>query len=41
MEMLVALVLSCKRSMSLGTFPKFLVRTRELMVALTPKIRAT
>jgi hypothetical protein len=30
-----------KPSMGLGTAPEFLVRTRELMVALTLKIRAT
>jgi hypothetical protein len=34
------LIFSCKRPTSLGMFPKFLVRMRELMVALTLKIRA-
>ena len=34
------LVFSCKRPTSMGTLPKFLVRTSELMVALTLKIRA-
>jgi hypothetical protein len=32
--------LSWKRAESMGTFAKFSVRTRELMVALTLKIRA-
>ena len=36
----MALILSSERSMSMATFSKFLVRTSELMVALTLKIRA-
>jgi hypothetical protein len=35
------LVFFRKPQMGLGTVPEFLVRTRELMVALTLKIRAT
>jgi hypothetical protein len=34
------LIFSCKRPTSMGTFPKVLVRMRELMVVLTLKIRA-
>jgi hypothetical protein len=33
------LIFSCKRPTIMGTFPKFLVRTSELMVVLTLKIR--
>ena len=36
----MALILSSERSTTMGTFSKFLVRTSELMVALTLKIRA-
>ena len=35
----MALILSSERSTSMGTFLKFLVRTSELMVALTLKVR--